>query len=149
MKKVQHIFLVIFIVSFSILLVSCSNDDKDWKDKDINGYYTYYVGCDFFVHSWAIELSDENINDSTKTFVVRYTNDTYNNGVAEENSFYVSYGYYSIETIYEGEDYIEYHLILDYIVKDKDAPNWETMTVTIKPDTSYCIYNGERLIKRF
>lgn len=87
MKKIKYIFLVIFIVSFSILLVSCSNDDKDWKDKDINGYYTYYIGCEFFVHSWAIELCDENINDSTKTFVVRYTNDTYNDGVAEENFF--------------------------------------------------------------
>lgn len=44
---------------------------------------------------------------------------------------------------------IEYSLLLDYIVKDKNAPSWETMTVTIKPDITYCIYNGERLIKRF
>lgn len=148
MKKIRHICLIsILVFTFSSLFVSCGNND-DWRDTDINGYYTYYIGCEYFVHSWAIELYDESINDSTKTFVVRYTNDTYDSGAAEENNFYVSYGYYFIDEVYEREDYIEYHLSLDYIVKDKNAPSWETMTVTIKPDITYCIYNGERLIKR-
>lgn len=149
MKKIRDVCLISVVAFiFSSLFVSCGNGD-DWRNTDINGYYTYYIGCEYFVHSWAIELHDESINDSTKTFVIRYTNDTYKDGVAEENNFNVSYGYYYIETVYEEEDYIEYSLLLDYIVKDKNAPSWETMTVTIKPDITYCIYNGERLIKRF
>ncbi len=98
--------------------------------------------------SWGLELYDEKINDATKTFVIRYTASSYKDGVPDKQSYYVSYGYYTIDRVYEDDEYIEYHLNLEYIVKDKNAPDWNTMTVTVREDKISCSYNGHSLYKR-
>ena len=126
--------------------VSCTNSNK-WRETDINGYYTYYVGTLWYTKTWSIELYDEGINDKTKYFVVRYTEDR--SETQNEINFYVSYGYYTIEEVYEREEYIEYNLNMDYIVKDKNAPEWNTMTVIVEAESVYCIYNSQKLYKRY
>lgn len=99
--------------------------------------------------SCGIELYEEEINDKTKTFVIRYNYDIYANGddIATETSYHVAYGYYSIETVYERDDYIEYHLKLDYVEKDDIIKN-ETLVVTVKPDTTYCYSVTGKLLKQ-
>ncbi len=146
MKKVISIIITFLSIMTCFCCVSCTNSNK-WRETDINGYYTYRIGYLGYTETWSIELYDEGIHDKTKYFVVRCTEDDSENqnGI----NFYVSYGYYTIEKVYEREEYIEYHLNIDYVVKDKNAPKWNTMTVIVEAEDVYCIYKSQTLYKRY
>ena len=143
MKKV-----ISFILSFLSIMscVSCANS-KEWRETDINGYYNSHISYGGYTETWSMELYDEGVHDKTKYFVVRCTED-YSENLNGIN-FYVSYGYYTIQEIYKSEEYIEYELQLNYIVKDNNAPEWDTMTVTVTSEKVYCIYNSQTLNKQY
>lgn len=146
MKKMISIIMFFLSISVCLFSTSCINSNE-WRTADITGYYVMGGGSSYSYRSCGIELHNEKINDETQTFVVRNNYDRYKNGdnVATEEYFYVSYGYYTIEKTYEEDEYIEYRLNLNYIVRDVNAPSWDTMTVTVKKDGVYCNYNGQSL----
>ena len=146
MKKVVSIVLSFLLIMSYLCCASCANSNE-WRETDINGYYNSHISFGGYTETWSIELYDEGVHDETKYFVVRCTEDDSENlnGI----NFYVSYGYYSIQETYESEEYITYDLQLNYVVKDKNAPEWDTMTVTVKPKKTYCIYNNQKLNKQY
>ncbi len=144
MKKIVSIFMAIFSVSLCFFCASCL-DFNEWRETNINGYYRDLIGWPGCTKIWSVELDDEEINDQTKYFIARSIEDS---ETRDEINFYVSYGYYTIEKIYEEENYIEYHLSLEYVVKDQNAPKWDEMSVIVQKDKVYCIYNSKKLYKR-
>lgn len=152
MKKLLTLTISVIILTLCFSLSACSKND--WKNADINGYYTTAGGHGYSYSSWGLELYEESINDNTKTFVVRYNNDFYKNGdnIQTSTEFYVSYGYYTIDkishgTTLEGSAYVRYHLLFDYIVRDKNAPDYDEVTITVTKHNIECLFNRHSLIK--
>ena len=149
-SRILILFISLTCAMVCFVLPACGADNEDWKETDINGFYMMGGGSSASYTHWGLELHDEKINDATKTFVVSYSYDSYKGGesVSDKTFFYVSYGYYTINNIFRDTDYVEYDISLEYIVKDSNAPSWNSMTVTVTPEKVYCIYNGQRLYKQ-
>lgn len=150
MKKIISIILIIAtLLCCFYVFTACNNND--WKNTNINGYYTTGIGWDKYEDSWAIELYKTTNN--TKSFIIRYIENRYDNyGIPTEKNFYVAYGYYTIKEIYEGNetdlkgrpyDYKKYVLELEYIVRDEKIFPDDTITVTVNKDDVFCSITTE------
>lgn len=141
-KKVVVFFILMLILVVS--LCACNQtEDKNWKEKDINGYYKGGIKSPYFHHFYSLELNDNDINDRSKTFIIRFTED---GDLNSEHEFYVGYGYYSIDKVYDENDCIEYKLKLDYINKDVNANFDDYITIFVKSDLVYSLVDGNRVV---